>query len=164
MSEQRLIDANELVEEICKHEGCFGTAEGNEPFMAWEVEDYINDMETIDPETLPIVQELRAKLERYEKAEHEGRLLTLPCEIGDNIYVIPSKVNYDLNKISHPENNRIYEQPVSGFYICSNNDYLLKTCDGFCSVLASYFGNTWFLTREEAEAALKARENDEIMA
>lgn len=33
---------------------------------------------TIDPETLPIVQELREKLARYERLEAEGRIKILP--------------------------------------------------------------------------------------
>lgn len=45
----RLIDANELIATIEKNKGQFPT-EGNEPFMAWEVIDYINDCETINPE------------------------------------------------------------------------------------------------------------------
>lgn len=95
------------------------------------------------------------KLARYEQA---GQLLVLPCKIGDTIYVIPSKVNYDLNKLSHPENNRVYQQIVSGIRMYHRDDYLLETCEGLCIVLESYFKNTWFLTKEEAKAALEERE------
>lgn len=146
MSEQRLIDAIAFEEKMKKTSRYFSVVHD------------IREMTTIDPETLPIVQELRAKLERYEQAEEEGRLLTLPCKIGDNIYVIPSKVNYNLNKLSHPENNKVYKQMVSGIRMYHGNDYLLETCEGFCTVLASYFESTWFLTEEEAEAALKDKE------
>ena len=45
----RLIDANELIATIEKKKGQFPT-DGNEPFMAWEVIDYINDCDTINPE------------------------------------------------------------------------------------------------------------------
>lgn len=42
----RPIDANALIEELRKHKGQF-PADGNEPFMCWEVEGYINDQETL---------------------------------------------------------------------------------------------------------------------
>lgn len=44
----RLIDANELIKELRNKKGAFATDEGNEPFMEWEVEDYINDQTIID--------------------------------------------------------------------------------------------------------------------
>lgn len=156
MSEQRLIPADiELSDYVdvwtCHHCGDVGNVE----VMAVEAFD---DLPTIDPDTLPIVQELREKLSKYEQAEKEGRLKELPCKIGDNIYVIPSKVNYELNKLSHPENNRVYKQTVSGVRIYNNNDYLLETFDGLCIALASEFKKTWFLTEEEAKATLQERE------
>ena len=45
----RPIDADELIATIEAKKGCFPT-DGNEPFMAWEVIDYINDCDTIDSE------------------------------------------------------------------------------------------------------------------
>lgn len=46
MAVVRPIDANALIEELRKHKGQF-PADGNEPFMCWEVEGYINDQETL---------------------------------------------------------------------------------------------------------------------
>lgn len=43
----RLIDADELTEVIESKEGRFPDY-GNEPFMAFEVKDYIRDCETVD--------------------------------------------------------------------------------------------------------------------
>lgn len=54
------------------------------------------------------------RLCNYEDLEEQGLLLKLPCKIGDDVYQIPSKVNYDLNVLSkHEENNRVYHQKVS---------------------------------------------------
>lgn len=54
------------------------------------------------------------KLAEYEDLEEQGKLLKLPCAVGDTVYVIPSKTNYKLNIINgHSENNRVYEQIVN---------------------------------------------------
>ena len=95
------------------------------------------------------------KLAEYEDLEGQGRLLKLPCAVGDAVYVIPSETNYKLNIISeHSENNRVYEQIVNRIEI-SNTGYLLATCDGMASVVDTFYKKTWFLTKEAAEAALK---------
>ncbi len=74
MSEQRLIDANEL--KICYT----GTNGYDDKASYASIRKMIDSRQTIDPETLPIVQELREKLSRYEQAEQEGRLLILSEE------------------------------------------------------------------------------------
>lgn len=95
------------------------------------------------------------KLAEYEDLEEQGKLLKLPCAVGDTVYVIPSKTNYDLNIINgYCENNRVYEQIVNRIEI-SKTGYLLVTCDGMASVVDTFYKKTWFFTREEAEAALK---------
>ena len=95
------------------------------------------------------------KLKEYEDAEEQGLLLKLPCKIGNKIYVIPSEINYDLNIIiGHAELNRVYEQTVHSVQVWGSG-YLVKTCNGVYSVLPKSYGETWFLTREEAEKALE---------
>lgn len=95
------------------------------------------------------------KLGQLEDLEEQGKLLKLPCKIGDTIYVIPSETNYRLNVINrHEENNRVYEQTVGNIEICERG-YLINTCDGMRSVLEEFYKITWFLTQKEAEAALK---------
>lgn len=100
------------------------------------------------------------ELLHYRELNEQNRLIELPCKIGDTVYVIPSKVNYELNIVNHhEENNRVYEQKVHSFQMFSNHRYVLTTCDGLCSILSDFYKETWFLTREEAEmaeAALKA--------
>ena len=54
------------------------------------------------------------KLGEYEDAERQGLLLRLPCGIGSDVYIIPSKINCELNILSlHPENNKVYHQKVA---------------------------------------------------
>lgn len=100
------------------------------------------------------------KLAEYENLEEQGKLLKLPCAVGDTVYVIPSKTNYKLNIINgHDENNRVYEQVVNRIEI-SNTGYLLVTCDGMASVVDKFYKETWFLTKEAAEAALKGEQSE----
>lgn len=97
----------------------------------------------------------RKQLEEYKDTEEQGLLLRLPCKVGDTVYVIPSQVNYDLNILSrYTENNRVYAQVVDSMRMWRNGKYCLSTCEGLRLVLSEYFGETWFLTREEAENAL----------
>ena len=101
------------------------------------------------------------RLRELAEADKEGRCVVLPCKVGDTIYKIPSKVNFELNVLTnHSENNRVYEQIVNKAEIY-DNAYLLVTCDGMDSVYSAFFENSWFLTREAAEAALKEREQNE---
>lgn len=105
-----------------------------------------------------IIREILNRLAEYEDLEEQGKLLKLPCAVGDTVYVIPSKTNYKLNIINgHDENNRVYEQVINRIEI-SNTGYLLVTCDGMASVVDTFYENTWFLTREAAEAALEKLE------
>lgn len=94
------------------------------------------------------------------KAEREGRLMVLPCKVGDTIYAIPSKVNRELNVINrHPENNRVYTQTVQEISFFPDGVYLLKCFGGLQVHDSRFFRETWFLSQEEAEAAL-AKDNN----
>ena len=93
-------------------------------------------------------------LDLYD-AEREGRLIVLPCKVGDTIYAIPSKVNRQLNVLNrHPENNRVYTQTVQEISCFPDGVYLLKCFGGLQVHDSRFFRETWFLTQEEAEAAL----------
>ena len=108
-------------------------------------------------DAIPVADLPRAA--ELHKADLEGLLVALPCKVGDTIYAIPSETNFRLNAMYRPENNRVYEQTVNSIRWFSNSRYMIWTCDGICSELSEGFGVTWFLTRAEAEAALK-EEND----
>lgn len=105
------------------------------------------------------------KCAEYEDAEEQGLLVKLPCKIGDDVYIIPSKVNFDLNKLNHyEENNRVYHQKVELIIFTKDGWYI--ECDkdreyGNGNVLVdSFFKETWFLTEKEAEQALKKMESE----
>lgn len=103
------------------------------------------------------------KLADYEDAEEQGLLLRLPCGIGSDVYIIPSKVNCELNILSlHPENNKVYHQKVAlitftekGWYMECDKDREYAT---YRILPDKMYKETWFLSQEEAEAKLKEME------
>lgn len=107
--------------------------------------------------------EILEKLGKYEDAEEHGLLLRLPCGIGSDVYIIPSKINCELNILSlHPENNKVYHQKVALITFTEKGWYM--ECDkereyGTGRILSEkMYKETWFLSQEEAEAKLKEME------
>ena len=106
------------------------------------------------------------KLSAYEDTEEQGLLLRLPCGIGSDVYIIPSKINYKLNILSlHPENNKVYHQKVDlitftekGWYMKCDKDreYAIERI-----LSEKMYKETWFLSQEEAEAKLAEMEGAE---
>lgn len=104
-------------------------------------------------------KEMGKKLKAYEDVEEQGLLLRLPCKRGDDVYIIPSKVNYDLNVLNkHEENNRVHHQKVenitfnrNGWYVECDKDVEYGT-DRIC--IEQHFGITWFLDPTKAEQKL----------
>ena len=106
------------------------------------------------------------KLGAYEDAEEQGLLLRLPCGIGSDVYMIPSKINYKLNILSlHPENNRVYHQKVDLITFTENGWYIKCDKDREYAIerilSEKMYKETWFLSQEEAEAKLEEMEGAE---
>ena len=83
------------------------------------------------------------RLAEYEDAEAEGRLVVLPCKVGDTVYM--------------PYKGRAHKLRVQGISVSiSGNDVVLHF-GGYpvANVWGSEVGRTVFLTKEEAEQALK---------
>lgn len=139
-----------------------------------EVDDYMDSMLSVEIDStigllalfyrnLWAMADLREKLKYYEDAEEQGLLLRLPCGIGSDVYIIPSKVNCELNILSlHPENNKVYHQKVAlitftekGWYMECDKDREHAT-DRILS--EKMYKKIWFLSQEEAEAKLKEME------
>ena len=74
------------------------------------------------------------KLKEYEDLEEQGRLISLPCKVGDTVY--------------HVVQGRIVE--------VSNVDLFFL----LLSVAENRFNNSVFLTKSEAEQKLKEMERD----
>ena len=96
------------------------------------------------------------KLATYEDAEEQGRLVILPCKVGDTIYA-PTRSFVSEFRVSQFDFGG-YEEPYLWV-----NWYLTKGITGnfrIDGISASEIGKTVFLTREEAEAALKGGQDD----
>lgn len=76
------------------------------------------------------------------QAETAGRLLVLPCKVGDTVYVLGECVVSEIPVL------QIFIEE-SGCFVCAIGDFRGGNYP------TSAFGKTVFLTREEAEAALK---------
>lgn len=81
------------------------------------------------------------------RADKDGRLVMLPCKVGDTVYWVHGAVITEC-KVHRIQKNR------NGLYICLKSK---KSHGAFRTDLC--FGKSIFLTREEAEAALKAMKN-----
>lgn len=106
------------------------------------------------------------KLKDYEDADEQGLLFRLPCGIGSDVYIIPSKTNYKLNILSlHPENNRVYHQKVDLITFTENGWYIKCDKDREYAIerilSEKMYKETWFLSQEEAEAKLSEMEGAE---
>lgn len=82
------------------------------------------------------------KLAAYEDADEQGRLVILPCKVGDTIYrIVRHRVD------------------VSGYRMEWEWETAVEAVT-FRIGMADAFGKTVFLTRAEAEAALKGETQD----
>lgn len=99
------------------------------------------------------------RLRELAEADRDGRLVVLPCKVGDTLWVtgrdnVPRKMSLEAPDIRT---------------VCTDEDNLcMSTCnrkpDGFCAYRlrndGADIGKTVFLTREEAEKALEAMKDE----
>lgn len=99
------------------------------------------------------------RIRELSKADRDGRLVVLPCKVGDTLWVtgrdnVPREMELEAPAIRT---------------VCTDEDNLcMSTCnrkpDGFCAYRlrndGADIGKTVFLTREEAEKALEAMKNE----
>lgn len=88
--------------------------------------------------------------ELCQKFKDRNRFVELPCKVGDTVYLI--------------KNHNIYERKVTRIIFDPRTIIQLMAKDYVCyasCIGRNDFGKTVFLTREEAEQALKESKNDE---
>lgn len=98
-----------------------------------------------ESKTLTEQLELLKRLRELAEADRDGRLVVLPCKVGDTVYFALL--------------GRIIEKQVFSIVSFSNSTRI------YCGGTSEYFrpediGKTFFLTREEAEKALEAMKDD----
>jgi len=112
------------------------------------------------------------KLVRYEKLEESGKLIELPCSVGDTLYLLDHecsegmKYNCEIDGIMegylcrtcetypctlHPS---IQEVEVKNITIMKENEMIVEFTD-LRDVMVEDFGTKVFLTRDDAEEKLK---------
>lgn len=94
------------------------------------------------------VAECLRKLKDYEDLEEQGRLIKLPCKVGDTVYAIGFNNNKPI----------IYESVILSILITEKEIVFNVKVDEFginSQLKQSMFGRTVFLTEPEAEAKLK---------
>lgn len=103
-------------------------------------------------------------LGKYEDLEEQGRLLRLPCKVGDAVYVVTSPFNV-FDDIEYDENmkDEVYESYVSSVSFYESGEQYRIYAKATNHFIGAYFrecdfGKTVFLAREEAEAKLKEME------
>lgn len=100
--------------------------------------------------------EVVAKLESELTNSYE-----IPCDIGDDIYFIPSFTNVHLNIVNRREvANNVYHQKAARIVISGKNDWYIELDKNIefgieRLMLKKGYGETWFLSQEEAENKLK---------
>lgn len=87
------------------------------------------------------------RLRELAEADREGRCVMLPCKVGDTVYFITGTYN-----------SLVKPAKVEEIYIGDGSIALGVSTDFTTFTLQE---SEWHLTRAEAEAALKAREQDE---
>ena len=107
------------------------------------------------------VTEALNRLASYEDLEEQGRLVVLPCKVGDKVYTF-----YNGKNCKWPTNmkrGKIYETLVSGIRLhdWDADDWRLlllfdtREASGCYEFSFSEVGKTVFLTRAEAEKAME---------
>lgn len=92
-----------------------------------------------------------AEVERYAKAEKDGRLLVPPCRVGDIVFLI-------VPGMSSPMSVPVCSLTWRGGKWSINAD---REETEPPKVVGFQIGKTAFLTREDAEKALEGMNNDE---
>ena len=105
------------------------------------------------------------KLATYEDLEEQGLLVRLPCKVGDTVWVVTSPINvFGYDEYDGDAEYEVYESFLSSVsYYASGEQFRIyaKVTNSF---IAAYFrecdfGESIFLTREEAEKKLEEMRN-----
>ena len=138
----------EVVNLETSHGACSECAKDHKQLADWLTQlKQIAEIFNCDLDNTAQLKELCDKLRDWHQAEQDGRLVVLPCKVGDTLYAY-------------------YNYPTTG--ICKavvtdvevlNGRTVIHT-DAFGVLRESDVGENVFLTRQEAEAALERRKKE----
>jgi hypothetical protein len=101
------------------------------------------------------------QVQELAKAKEEGRLVVLPCKVGDTVFVLASKRISEF--CADPLHKEIIECKVIEFVLKENGIsvvQLYSTDDRIADYRYDTFCKTVFFTRKEAEKALGGNYNE----
>ena len=148
------IDARDLARELVWSLADIELSRNNECFDEEIIENMQYDI-TKEPiglialfyRNLWAMADLRERLKEYEDLEEQGRLVILPCKVGDMLYRLVPNLYREYVEIK-----------IAQFVINKNGIYFIT--DKGVSWSADKIGKTVFLTKSEAEQKLKEMECD----
>ena len=112
---------------------------------------YQKNGEVAEPYNRIQASEFAKKLAQYEDLEEQGLLVRLPCKVGDTVYC--ENEEYEIYQFYFRSENKTETPAIRFFAECMYN----ANCDDI-DFWDYEIGKTVFLTREEAEAALRKME------
>ena len=97
------------------------------------------------------------RIRELAEADKDGRVVVLPCKVGDMVYEINRIFDIDSGV-----RDEIFPKKIIGYGGNSLNKVWLIASGDYCNydIFPSEFGKTVFLTREEAERAMEGRKDE----
>lgn len=146
-----------LVKDMCDEDLSYMSDERFDQYMAEMLSVGVSDtigLLAVFYRNLWAMAELREKLKEYEDLEEQGRLVKLPCKVGDTVYV-----NGVLG-CDEAERYRVIRVDYHSTLGTGRNEFYIEAllCADPDSSIAFYdnqFDKTVFLTKSEAEAKLE---------
>lgn len=117
----------------------------------------MSEISTDEAEAIKIAISAMQELQQYMELEEQGRLLKLPCAVGDTVYTNLSATGWYLRKKNRPYAVKIVFIGINGANNLMNVVYENGNMTQF---LFSEIGKTVFLTREAAEKALEEMKSE----
>ena len=100
--------------------------------------------------------ELQAELERYKRLESDGKLVVLPCKIGDDVYFIKTAFSVVKSPIhATVSSNRGITQSGNVLFTA-----IISSTHSDRHFSSSDIGDIVFLTYDDAEIALERIKNE----
>lgn len=114
---------------------------------------------TCQPSEAKKILKLAEKLKSYEDAEEQGRLVILPCKVGDKIFLDFAGFGKDIDKFTVKDFHLDCFEDGETILFCDyeSND---RTLSGQIDVME--FGKTVFLTKPKAEVKLKEMRDENV--
>lgn len=105
------------------------------------------------------------ELKSYKNAEEQGLLVRFPCKVGNTVWVVTSPINvFDYDEYDGDAKYEVYESFLSSVSYYTSGEQFRIYAKVTNSFIAAYFrecdfGESIFLTREEAEKKLEEMKN-----